>query len=537
MEAVPDGLFGIVRAALRERACGRSVVVWEGDGGEEFFDDLVKSAENGESEVWIFHVTGFGAASVPHTLIRRWSRLRLFHVQRHGGWDPSELVLRADVYVVTGGAEVSGGDCYPISRIGRVVSGRGLLVGLRPDRAWVLAAERAGFVGEVGCGVGGDIWAKSFVGKVLESHCGRGGRVAVLGAGLAGSAVADGLARRGVEVDVFDGKGIGQEASGNRAAVMVPMVSMDDGLPARLSRFGFGRVREESLEHGVGQACGVLQIAVNERIRRVCAAASAGEGFRVVDGIEAEELSGVGLGEGGLWFPEAGWVQPRRLCEARLARHEGQVRLIRESVGGVERSTGAGEFRLRSGAGERLGEGYSAVVLATAGIPEWVPWAGLGIGQKLAWGRSVTLESKSLAGLRCVVTGAGYWIPLGNRVVHLGATYEFQSLPVMDDFAAVEAIWEKTGGLVTGDMPRVEWDVRRSVRVLTADRLPMAGALGAGGFFAACGLGSRGVVWSGLVGDLVAAQVMGEPLTYPRSWVEALNPGRFFEGNVRRGRQ
>ena len=534
MEGVPDGFEAIVSAALRGRVGRRVFLVWEGDGAERFFDDWVGAGRCGEGEVWIFHVTGQGTAAVPHGMGRVTAGGRLIRVQRHEGWEPSDLMVRADVYVVAGEFPLGVGDDYPVSRIARVISSGGVLIGPSTDAEWMLAAERAGFLGGIGGVLEEGVWARSFVGRSRESTWGGvgGGRVAVIGAGLAGSAVADGLAGRGVEVEVFDGSGVGRAASGNRAAVMVPMVSMDDGLSAKLSRWGFGRVRGEI--DGVGLACGVLQLAVNERLRRVCETGLGGEGFVVVGRDAAAELCGVRGVEGGLWFAEAGWVDPGRLCAARLSRHRGAVSFRVEQVTGFERIDGL--YVLRGLGGSLLGGGYAAVVLATAGVPDWVSRLGRGVGTKLAWGRNVTLELEALAGLRAVVTGAGYCIPVGQGRVHLGATYEFEAVAERDDAAAVGSILQKSVGFSEGGVPEGPWEVRRAVRVLTADRLPMIGGVGGSdGIFVACGLGSRGVVWSGVAAELIPSLVLAEPPMLPRSWVEAMNPNRFSVDEGRRG--
>jgi glycine/D-amino acid oxidase-like deaminating enzyme len=528
MDGVPDGFEAIVSAALRGRVGRRVFLVWEGDGAERFFEKWVCAGRCGEGEVWIFHVTGWANASTSHVMKQVAAGGRLICVKRHPSWEPSDLMLSADVYVVAGGSSSPRGDDYPVSRIARVISSGGVLIGPSADAGWMLAAERAGFVGNTGIILGEGVWARSFVGRSRELKWGGvgGGRVAVIGAGLAGSAVAAGLAGRGVEVEVFDGSGVGREASGNRAAVMVPMVSMDDGLPARLSRWGFGSVRGELDGDGVGVVCGVLQLSTNERVRRVCETGLGGEGFRVVGRVEAAELCGVRGVDGGLWFADAGWVDPARLCAKRFLRHRGAVSFRAERVTGFERIDGL--YALRGLGGSLLGGGYAAVVLATAGVPDWAPWLGRGVGTKLAWGRNVTLETESFSGLRAVVTGAGYCIPVGQGRVHLGATYEFEGAAAMDDIDAVDSIWQKSVGFLGGALPTGLWEVRRALRVLTADRLPMIGGVGGGdGIFVACGLGSRGVVWSGVGAELIPSLVMAEPPMVPRSWIESLDPGRF----------
>ena len=48
------------------------------------------------------------------------------------------------------------------------------------------------------------------------------------------------------------------------------------------------------------------------------------------------------------------------------------------------------------------------------------------------------------------------------------------------------------------------------------------------GLFAISGFGARGLVWSSLIGELVASQLDGDPLPLERDIVEGLDPGRFL---------
>ncbi|MGI4858349.1 MAG: tRNA (5-methylaminomethyl-2-thiouridine)(34)-methyltransferase MnmD, partial [Janthinobacterium lividum] len=62
----------------------------------------------------------------------------------------------------------------------------------------------------------------------------------VIGAGMAGCAIAERLAARGWQVNLIDqGTGPATAASGNPAGVFHPMITRDEGLAARLSRAGF----------------------------------------------------------------------------------------------------------------------------------------------------------------------------------------------------------------------------------------------------------------------------------------------------------
>ena len=90
----------------------------------------------------------------------------------------------------------------------------------------------------------------------------------VVGAGLAGTAIAWRLARHGWETTLIERHPHpAQEASGNRAAALSPMVSRDDSLSSRLSRACFFHLLREI--HGLSRLGfpvqwsdrGVLQLA------------------------------------------------------------------------------------------------------------------------------------------------------------------------------------------------------------------------------------------------------------------------------------
>ena len=90
------------------------------------------------------------------------------------------------------------------------------------------------------------------------------GRCAVIGAGLAGAAVAASLARRGWEVTVFDAADRSAAgASGLPVGVLAPHVSPDDALLSRLTRAGLRLTWHElasRLKEGIDwRASGVLE--------------------------------------------------------------------------------------------------------------------------------------------------------------------------------------------------------------------------------------------------------------------------------------
>ena len=145
-----------------------------------------------------------------------------------------------------------------------------------------------------------------------------------IGAGLAGAAVCERLCARGWEVELVERHdGPAQEASGNPAGAFHPVVTPDDSVFARLTRAGFlhSLSRWKRLENLRWDRCGLLQLARDER--------EAASQLKAVSGLppdyaqaanreEASAHAGVALAAGGLWFPEAGWIDPRSLVTAQL---------------------------------------------------------------------------------------------------------------------------------------------------------------------------------------------------------------------------
>src|SRR5690606_20166029 len=64
-------------------------------------------------------------------------------------------------------------------------------------------------------------------------------------------------------------------------------------------------------------ACGVLQLAFDKKEaerQNALAEAFPEDLLRAVTRTEAEQLAGVALASGGLYFPDSGWVHPPALC-------------------------------------------------------------------------------------------------------------------------------------------------------------------------------------------------------------------------------
>jgi tRNA 5-methylaminomethyl-2-thiouridine biosynthesis bifunctional protein len=163
-------------------------------------------------------------------------------------------------------------------------------------------------------------------------------------------------------------------------------------------------------------------------------------------------------------------------------------------------------------------------------------------------GQVTHIEAAEMAAVSHVVCGDGYVTPVVQGRISVGATYDFNE----DAAEILEVSGRENLARIPLLLPgrrrpdgRFAGEGRVGFRLLTADRLPVAGALVEGeydgarewerleevprqrGLYGVLGLGSRGVLWSGLVAEYVAAEISGEPSPLERDLAGAMDPARW----------
>lgn len=397
-------------------------------------------------------------------------------------------------------------------------------------------------------------------------------KVLVIGAGLAGCATAQSLARRGWQVSVLERhEQPAQEASGNPQGVLYLKLSAHGTALSQLILSGFGHTRRvlERLQRGVDwDNCGVLQLAFDDKeAKRQAQLAQAFPDhlLHLLDQPAAQELSGVALKSGGLYFPEGGWVHPPALCNAQLVHPD--IRLIahREAL----------ELRRVDGQWQALDQNQvidsaPVVVLAGAADIKGFPQSA-GLPLKRIRGQITRLpQTESSRSLATVVCAEGYVAPprLGEHT--LGASFDFQSEDLTpntaDHLGNLELLQEISADLAqrlgVDALPAEQLQGRAAFRCTSPDYLPIVGPLADQSAFVATyaalakdarqvpdipcpwleglyinsGHGSRGLITAPLSAELIAAWLDNEPLPLPRSVAEACLPNRFVLRGLIRGK-
>lgn len=388
--------------------------------------------------------------------------------------------------------------------------------------------KRDGYGGKRHCLTARFTGKSSRVESVLPKH------VAVIGAGVAGAALAHALAQRGVTVTVLErGKALGSGASGNPVAVFRPMLSRDDNRASRLTRAAF--LHNLRAWAALGESvkwsrCGVLHLPKDEitaakQHQALDNAAPPAEFARWVERDEARELANWPVDGAGIFFPSAGWVEPVTLCRAWLDHPSIQLR----TNSAVERlHAHASGWQVVDGEGEVFLE-VDAVVLANArDVMSLVPDQTWPLHTER--GQITQLPAGCLPEIQRVIAREGYVAP-GAFQPLVGATYEHDDDDTMPrresdlaNLARLEAILPGAGSRFDVD----DVSGRASLRALLPDRLPIVGAVtGQNGLYVAAGYASRGVVWAGLLGEALADQMTGQPLPVEMELMRIVAPDRF----------
>src|SRR5512134_740339 len=178
-------------------------------------------------------------------------------------------------------------------------------------------------------------------------------RAMVVGAGLAGAACADALARRGWQVDVIErAQTVAAGASSLPWGLLHPQFSVDDNILARLSRAGVAASRSaldrvapdgDASGQPIWRESGIFQQASDaDEAERWNAALGCWprEFVTASDAVSATPVLGLAPRGAGLWWPEGRIVSAARSCAALLDHPSIHVRLGAEAAGAIAQPEG-----------------------------------------------------------------------------------------------------------------------------------------------------------------------------------------------------
>ncbi len=380
-------------------------------------------------------------------------------------------------------------------------------------------------------------------------------RAVVIGAGVAGSAACERLAARGWQVKLIERHDKpAQEASGNLAGIVMPLLSRDDNLVSRLARAAYlSALRAWRGFAGVaGETCGVLQLARDAEHAHMQRETVGQSGFppdfvRWLDAAAVAQLTGNTASHGGWLFPGGGWMTPASLCEAMLAGcGERLQRRFAQSALALQYRDG--EWCVLDQAGKCIAQAPTLILANGTNAMSFLQTQGLPL--TAIRGQVSHVPASLLPVPPVVLCGEGYVTRPAQGICSVGASYDFDADPALRLTSHQENLLR-----LAQVLPQAPQDVAMAGRVgfrcASPDRLPLVGALPdpqapiAGsrlrdvprlpGLYGLLAYGSRGLIWAPLAAELLASQLEGEPLPVESELEAALDPARFALKAWRRG--
>ena len=344
-------------------------------------------------------------------------------------------------------------------------------------------------------------------------------RVAVIGAGVAGAAVARALVASGITPVVIEGERPGAGGSGFPAGLATPRLDAGDAAIASLYAQALERARHlYDATPGAVLSRGVLQLpqAARDpaRFDKIAAQSLWRDGaMSVIDAEAAADRLGEPTVEGGLMMADARVIQAAAILSAWLKA----APMITATVARIER--GDAGWTLSDAEGRILAQADTVVVTAGWGTAGLLADAGLSPVR----GQADWVEGPASPG----VAWGGYVAPTGTGVL-FGATHDRGDVTLeardADSARNLDALRARLPHLAA----QAETGVRHrrvAIRATTRDRLPLAGRR-ADGLYLLSGLGSRGFCVAPLLGEHVAALIAGTPSPLPAALFGRIDPDR-----------
>ncbi len=415
----------------------------------------------------------------------------------------------------------------------------------------------------------------------------------IVGAGIAGSHTARALAERHWRVTVLERHPEQAcEGSGNPQGILYTKLShrqetlSDFNLQALqyAQHFydSYWQPTGERQPNALGEACGVLQLAYNDKVaqqhQKLVQAYGTQHLFTPLTADQASAAAGVTLTHSGLFFPRSGWLSPKHLCKA-LLDHPNIECHFETPVEHLHWDDKNAQWWLHTGSRQWSG---ATVVLSTAQDTKTLaPTCELPL-KPIRGQVSYLRADANTSTLKTALCGDGYIAPSHQPQAHhqdsaenkqpprqhcLGATFDPQQL----DLVVTQQDHQKNLNSLLAQVPSLESSLqmeqlcggRGALRCTTPDYLPLVGAvarvetlqkdyalLGKNarasipltpnywpGLYVNVGHGSRGLAYTPLCAELLASELNGEPPPLDRTLRTALNPNRFWIRSLIRGKK
>ena len=401
-------------------------------------------------------------------------------------------------------------------------------------------------------------------------------RVAIIGGGIAGAALAKALKGKCSKLTIYEqNKGEALEASGNPLALVQPKLSDPRVCFSRFQTDAYLKaIRNfEEIEGAFVGERGMISFGrdnyfLDRSIKWVEERILPKEFALRLDASDINDISGVNINSEGIFHSQGGSINPKIVCKELLSSTE-----CRFNVRVADLRQEEGEWLLLSKNNIELGRADAVILANGINICESNKWSESHISAKRGQISFVRPTEASYA-LKRPISYGGYATPILKRnsgAFHiLGSTYDEAQLHKESWRKIKRASGVKNLGLLSKREIGLETIFgkniiggRSAIRSTTSDRFPIVGSLFSDhqfriaydgvqygkknnfykkastinrlkGIFVFGGFGSNGFTLAMHTAELLVAQMFGHPVPADRRIIEGSNPSRFIIRKMKR---
>ena len=346
-------------------------------------------------------------------------------------------------------------------------------------------------------------------------------KVAVIGSGIAGCILSYTLAKKGIEVDLYEKSDkICSGASSHELLVTYPRLSAHDTAfgSFTLHSYIFATNFYKRLKTDAWKRTGVIILnhdeATEKRQSSLLEKRADGEIYRFIDPDEASDISGIDIKFNGLVYEDAGYILPEEMCKFLIESPKinvftsSRIKNITKSRETVKLNIGNQEFQ------------YQNVCLCTGSdTSEIFDIDGIGIKR----GQVTHIDSlDSVSKIKLPICAKGYISPRVNNIHLVGSSYsDSEDTALSEDehlynLNNLKLVIDEEMNVVSGQTGH---------RAVSKDHMPVVGKKD--GIYINTCHGSRASVTAPISAEIIASMIAGEAPPLMGRELKSLSPDRF----------
>ena len=346
-------------------------------------------------------------------------------------------------------------------------------------------------------------------------------KVAVIGSGIAGCVLSYTLAKKGIEVDLYEkSDSICSGASSHELLVTYPRLSAHDTAfgSFTLHSYIFATNFYKQLKTDTWKKTGVIILnhdaATEKRQSSLLEKRADGEIYRYIDPDEASELSGIDIKLNGLIYEDAGYILPEEMCKFLIESPKINV-FTSSHIKNIKKN---GEiFNLNIG--KKKIEYQNVCVCAGSETANIVDINGISVKR----GQVTHVESlDSVSRIKLPICAKGYISPRVNNIHLVGSSYSDSE---DTDLSEEEHLYNLNNLKLVVDQEMNVITGQTGHRAVSKDHMPIVGKKD--GIYINTCHGSRASVTAPISAEIIASMITEEAPPLMGRELESLSPERF----------